>query len=72
MIATPVGDLPLLNDRYEFGVLARSIDATEYRNAIRSALRDRPRRFSDGLHALAKEFALEAITERFIDDIGLS
>ena len=71
LIATPVGDLPALGDRYEFGVLAADISETDYCRAIRSALADKPGRFEAGLNAAAREFDLEKITRRFLDDIGL-
>jgi glycosyltransferase involved in cell wall biosynthesis len=49
LIATPVGDLPALKDRYEFGVLAAGISEVDYCHAIKSALADKPGRFKAGL-----------------------
>ncbi|HSG97871.1 MAG TPA: glycosyltransferase family 4 protein [Woeseiaceae bacterium] len=72
LIATPVGDLPALRDRYEFGVLAAGTDETDYCRAIRSALADKPARFKAGLNEAAGEFDLEKIARRFRDDIGLA
>jgi glycosyltransferase involved in cell wall biosynthesis len=71
LIATPVGDLPAIRDRYEFGVLAASTSEADYCNAIRSALADKPGRFKAGLDEAAAEFDLEKIARRFLDDIGL-
>jgi glycosyltransferase involved in cell wall biosynthesis len=70
LIATPVGDLPALSDRYEFGVLAASASETDFCRAIRSALADKPGRFAAGLNAAAAEFNLETIVRRFLDDIA--
>lgn len=72
LIATPVGDLPALHDRYEFGILAAGTSEVEYCRAIRSALADRPGRFDAGLNAAADEFDLGTVARRFLGDIGLS
>jgi glycosyltransferase involved in cell wall biosynthesis len=72
LIATPVGDLPALRERYEYGVLAAGINETDYCRAIRSALADKPGRFETGLNEAAGEFDLEKIARRFLDDIGLA
>ena len=72
LIATPVGDLPALRDRYEFGVLATDLGEADYCNAIRSALADSPRRFEAGLSAAAGEFDLAQIARRLLNDIGLA
>ena len=71
LIATPVGDLPAIRNRYEFGVLAASTSEADYCRAIRSALADNPGRFKAGLDEAAAEFDLEKIARRFLDDIGL-
>jgi glycosyltransferase involved in cell wall biosynthesis len=72
LIATPVGDLPALKDRYEFGVLAAGISEVDYCHAIKSALADKPGRFKAGLDEASREFDLEKIARRFLDDIGLT
>lgn len=72
VIATPVGDLPALYDRFEFGVLAADITEADYCRAIRSALADTPGRFKPGLSAAAEEFDLEKIARRLLDDTGLA
>jgi glycosyltransferase involved in cell wall biosynthesis len=72
LITTPVGDLPALSDRYEFGVLAASASEADFCRAIRSALADKPGRFEAGLNEAAAEFDLENIARQFLDDIGLA
>jgi glycosyltransferase involved in cell wall biosynthesis len=72
IIATPVGDLPALRERYEFGIVADALSEDGYRQAIGAAIADRPRRFLAGLEGLAREFDLETIARRFLDDAGLA
>jgi glycosyltransferase involved in cell wall biosynthesis len=72
LVATPVGDLPTLKARYDFGVLATGVSESDYCRAIRDALADNPARFKDGLKAAAGEFDLKVIVRRFLDDTGLA
>ena len=72
IIATPVGDLPTLRERYEFGVLADDSSEDAYCRAIRAAIADQPGRFQTGLEIVAREFDLETIARRFLDDTGVA
>ena len=72
LVTTPVGDLPALRDRYNFGVLAEGINESDYCRAIQCALADRPASFENGLKAAARQFNLKVITRRFLDDTGLA
>ena len=72
IIATPVGDLPALRDRYEFGVLADSLSAADYCRAIGAAVADQPGRGRAGLEEVAGEFDLQTVARRFLDDAGLA
>jgi glycosyltransferase involved in cell wall biosynthesis len=72
IIATPVGDLPALRKRYEFGVLADDLSEDCYSQAISAALADQPGRFMAGLEQVAGEFDLRTIARRVLDDTGLA
>lgn len=65
LIATPVGDLPRLFDRNEFGVLADGVTVAAYTDALQSALRTNPAQFQPGLALLAREFDIASIAGRF-------
>jgi hypothetical protein len=72
IIATPVGDLPRLHERYDFGVLADSVCPASLAGALRAALRTDPGSFAPGIaHAIA-DFDLARIAERFLDTIGMA
>ena len=72
MIATPVGDLPRLQERHSFGVLSKSVTADALADALRQALDRSPKEFRAGLDALASEFDLPQIVRRFMNDIAES
>lgn len=69
LVATPVGDLPRLFDRYEVGILAGGPSADEFADALRQALQDRPSRFENRLEAAAGEFDIAAIAARFCNHL---
>lgn len=66
LIATPVGDLPRLRERYEWGVLAESIDGASYGAAIRLALHTDPAWFEAGLARATSDFDLSAAALRVL------
>ena len=72
IIATPVGDLPALRKRYEFGVLAEDVSEDRYSRAISTAIANQPVRFMAGLEQVAEEFDLQTIARRVLDDTGLA
>jgi len=58
IIATPVGDLPLLQQRYNVGWVAHDVSAEALAAAIHSALDSAPHHLQDGLRHAAKAFDL--------------
>lgn len=65
LIATPVGDLPGLYDKREFGVLARDITPTAYADAMRNALRTPALQFESQLAEFAREFDVAEVAQKF-------
>jgi glycosyltransferase involved in cell wall biosynthesis len=65
LIATPVGDLPRLFDRQEFGVLAQEASAAAIAAAIGKALAMPASRFSAQLDALARQFDITVVAGEF-------
>jgi glycosyltransferase involved in cell wall biosynthesis len=72
LIATPVGDLPRLQERYDFGILAESADPDAFCTAIQLAIRTEPSRFSAGLQEAAGEFSLKATVKQLLQDLDLA
>jgi hypothetical protein len=72
IIATPVGDLPRLHERYDFGVLADSASCGSLIDALRSAMRRDPASFESGVELARKDFDLTRITAQFLGSIGVS
>ena len=72
IIATPVGDLPRLHERYDFGVLADSVDPVDLAGALRAALHTDPASFAPGIALAIADFDLARIAERFLDTIGMA
>jgi len=65
LIATPIGDLPSLFDRREFGVLASAVTVDAYTDALRRALRTPPGQFQPQLAEFAKEFNIADVAREF-------
>lgn len=72
MIATPVGDLPRLHERYDFGVLASAATSSGLADALRASLRRDPALFGPGVGLAKSEFDLARIAERFLDTVGVN
>jgi glycosyltransferase involved in cell wall biosynthesis len=70
IVATPVGDLASLHERFEFGVLAAAASESALREAIRQALRIDAASFQSGIRRASREFDLERIIAQFLGDIG--
>lgn len=71
IIATPVGDLPRLFDKYRFGVIAKEARPAAYANAIQEALRSGATVDSEGLKMAKADFNLAQIAEGFAQEISL-
>jgi len=69
IIATPVGDLPRLLDRFACGVLATAADARSFAGAIRQALGLDASAFDSGVRKATQDFDLTKIVARFVGDI---
>ena len=70
VVATPVGDLPRLHERYDIGVLAGAASETAYAEAIRQAIRQDASCFGAGIERARLDFDLATIVARFLSDIG--
>jgi glycosyltransferase involved in cell wall biosynthesis len=70
VVATPVGDLPSLYERFEYGVLAEAASESAFRDAIQRALRIDAANFHSGIRRAGREFDLERIVAQFLGDIG--
>jgi len=65
LIATPVGDLPGLFNKREFGILASGATVDAYTDALRRALRTPPGKFQPQLKKFAEEFDIADVARRF-------
>ena len=69
IVATPVGDLPRLYDKYAFGTLADAATSNAFTLAIRDALAQNAASFGAGLAAAAADFDMVNLTQRFLGEI---
>ncbi len=69
IVATPVGDLPRLHDRYSFGTLAAAATSDAFTHAMREALDRSATSFRTGLDAAASDFNMFDLTRRFLGEI---
>ncbi|MCH8059864.1 MAG: glycosyltransferase [Proteobacteria bacterium] len=72
IIATPVGDLPVLHDKYNFGILATAANSEAFAQALRNALDSDATKYQVGLELAAADFELSGIARRFIAEIRQS
>jgi len=72
LIATPVGDLPQLHQKYNFGVVAQEISSGAFSNAISEALTGSPELYAQGTALARAEFDLTRIVDRFLRETGLA
>lgn len=66
IVSTPVGDLPRLYEMYGFGTIASKATASEFSNAIKTALDHTPSEFLPGLDRARRDFDLPQITDTFL------
>ena len=69
VIATPVGDLPVLMEKFNVGCLARDISSTAYKEALGIALHTSPERFSEGIKAAFSKIHMETIVSDFVSQM---
>ena len=67
VVATPVGDLPRLYEKYQFGVVATTTDPREYANALRAALSRSADKFAPHLETAKSDFDLRTIVNDFLN-----
>jgi len=66
VVATPVGDLPVLFAHSPFGVLAADAEASAFARALQSALALNPAAYAPGIRHHAAGFDLTAIARRIL------
>ena len=71
LIATPVGDLPQLHQKYNFGVVAQDISSSVFAEAIATGLAGSPDSHSEGIVLARSDFDLPGIIDRFLRETGL-
>jgi glycosyltransferase involved in cell wall biosynthesis len=71
LISTPVGDLPRLHEKFEFGALANSATSEDFAVAIRSAINTTPEAFANSVKNASAEFDLASIVTQFLDQTGI-
>jgi glycosyltransferase involved in cell wall biosynthesis len=67
IVATPVGDLPRLYEKYRFGIVATTTDARDYANALRVALSRSAGEFTPHLETAMSDFDLRTIVNDFLN-----
>ena len=70
MIATPVGDLPRLFERYEVGMLADDVSASGLQRAIISALDTEVSNYAAGVKTAAADFDVASTAQRFAQRVA--
>ncbi len=70
IVATPVGDLPELFRRYEFGFVAAAPDANAYAEALQRALRADASQYDARLATIAGDFDVAVTAERFSKSVA--
>jgi glycosyltransferase involved in cell wall biosynthesis len=65
IVATPVGDLPRLLEKFRYGVISSEISAPAYADALRSALNEPASGFQPQIEKAA------TIVSQFLDKTGL-
>lgn len=68
IIATPVGDLPFLLDKFRCGVLSETVDSKGFAAALRSALSKSPLDYLEGVKSVAPMFSIQAVVNRLLQD----
>ena len=69
VIAMPVGDLPTLLTKNKVGILAQSLSAYGFSEALKEALRKSPNAFSADIGTTAKKFSILTSAQQFLDKV---
>jgi glycosyltransferase involved in cell wall biosynthesis len=70
LVMTPVGDLPRLASEQPVGVMARTVSAEAFAQAMREALAVGPARFASGLGRARVQFDLGTTARNFMEIIS--
>lgn len=70
IICTPVGDLPRLYERHQFGIIADAPTERALTAAIRSGLQASPADFADAVTQSSKDFAASEAARKFMQNLS--
>lgn len=71
VVSAPVGDLPRLLRDYRPGVLAKTVDADGFADALVQMLDEGPGRFVEGVAKAREDFRLDRCVSLFLESAGL-
>ena len=71
IIASPVGDLPRLQEKFQSGIIASGTSALAFADALRSALNKPASSFQSKIEKARSEFDLASIVTQFLGQTGL-
>lgn len=69
LIASPVGDLPRLFEKREFGIISADTTVAAYADALRQALHKSASQFRPQLESFATEFHIGDVAQRFANHV---
>jgi glycosyltransferase involved in cell wall biosynthesis len=72
VIATPVGDLPRLVEKYQVGMISEELSSNAFSETLASALNNPPSSYFSGLAACRGNFNVQHTVERLLGAIGYS
>ena len=70
IICTPVGDLPRLHERHQFGIIADAVTERALAAAIRSGLQASPADFADAVTRASKDFDVAEAARKFLQNLS--
>ena len=70
IICTPVGDLPRLHERHQFGIIADASTERALAAAIRSGLQASPADFADAVTRASKDFDVAEAARKFLQNLS--
>lgn len=69
VIAMPVGDLPVLIERYGCGICAQATNAHAFAHSVRQALRTSPAPFASGIQNANMQFDIQASAQHYLHSL---
>ncbi len=70
VIATPVGDLPVLIEKFNVGYLAKDVSSTAFKEALVAALQTSPSKFSEGIKMASSKFNMKTIVCDYVSQVN--